>query len=102
MLNVLLGNRVDDVIKFAEGLLEVSHEQQTNHNIKAELVDVQRAETNIAQVSLATLLALHLHIFLSVYVALASRRLVFILRIFLEAILGVHDFVLMHDVGTSF
>ena len=61
-------------------------------------MNVQRAEADITEISLAAVIGHVVNIFLSIDIACSSRRLVPILKVLVwELVLGIEHFALMHD-----
>ena len=106
LTRVLLGDRLDDVVEFGEGVLVVLAKNQAQDGVVRVLVNVEGAQTHIRQVSLATGIAsVLLMIILPIHVARSSRRLVPLVinvradLVVRELILWVQHFVLVHDAG---
>lgn len=83
-------------------MLIVSAQDQAEDCVVGELMNIQRAKSNIRQIRLATSIArIFVLIILSVYVSGSSRRLVAILIIaqilIRKLILGIQHLILVHD-----
>lgn len=83
-------------------MLIVSAQDQAEHSVVGELMNIQRAKSNIRQIRLATSIArIFVLIILGVYVSGSGWRLVAILIIaqilIRKLILGIQHLILMHD-----
>lgn len=102
LVRILLGDGLHDVVQLGQSLLVILGQYKAERRVERVLVDIERAETHIRQVSLATAGAQVVILRLIT----ASRRLVAITvesiqvdLVIRELVLWIKIFALVHDAG---
>jgi len=98
--SILLGDCLEDIVQLCKSLLVVLGQDEAEHGVEGELVDIERAEANIREICLAASIAGILIVIIhTIDVACASGRLIaIIVKVCIwKLVLGIQHLVLVHD-----